>query len=221
MRRFGVRQKEAIKNRAESVKVREVIWSQVLIRFPPTQMEGPAPASVTFWLQRWHAGSEAALEQLTRLVYADLRRLAGRYLRDEQPGHTLQATALVHELYLRLSSIQDIDWKGRGQFIAVAAQMMRRILIDHARKRRAAKRTEPPAPSGADRQVVDPDVLDVDRALTRLAVDYPRHAQIVELRFFGGLRAPEIAESLGLSLRTVERDWQFAKAWLQHEVAGL
>jgi RNA polymerase sigma factor (TIGR02999 family) len=178
-----------------------------------------APASVTFWLQRWHAGSDDALDQLTGLVYADLRRLAARHLRDEQPGHTLQATALVHELYLRLESVQEIDWKGRGQFIAVAAQMMRRILIDHARKRRAAKRD---ASIGIPTRhaAVDPDVLDVDRALEKLAVEYPRHAQIVELRFFGGLRAPEIASTLGLSLRTVERDWQFARAWLQHEVAG-
>jgi RNA polymerase sigma factor (TIGR02999 family) len=178
-----------------------------------------APSSVTFWLRRWHSGSADALDELTRLVYADLRRLAGRYLRDEEPGHTLQATALVHELYVRIGSIQDIDWKGRGQFIAVAAQMMRRILIDHARKRRAAKRDasiDVPTREAA----VDPDVLDVDRALEKLAVEYPRHAQIVELRFFGGLRAPEIAAALGLSLRTVERDWQFARAWLQHEVAG-
>jgi RNA polymerase sigma-70 factor, ECF subfamily len=179
-----------------------------------------APASVTFWLRRWHSGSADALDELTPLVYADLRRLAGRYLRDEDPSHTLQATALVHELYVRIGSIQEIDWKGRGQFIAVAAQMMRRILIDHARKRRAAKRDASIGVPIRD-AAVDPDVLDVDRALEKLAADYPRHAQIVELRFFGGLRAPEIAESLGLSLRTVERDWQFAKAWLQHEVAGI
>jgi RNA polymerase sigma factor (TIGR02999 family) len=181
-------------------------------------MQAAAPESVTFWLQRWHEGSESALDQLTKLVYADLRRLAGHYLRAEQAGHTLQATALVHELYLQLSSVREIDWKGRGQFIAIAAQMMRRILIDHARKRRAAKRDDRHAPVAP--HATDPDLLDVDRALDKLAGQYPRHAQIVELRFFGGLRAPEIAEALGLSLRTVERDWQFAKAWLQHEVAG-
>src|SRR5215831_17104683 len=101
-------------------------------------MDPATPESVTFWLQRWHSGADGALERLTRLVYDDLHRLAARYLRDEQPGHTLQATALVHEFYLRISSVQDIDWKGRGQFICVAAQMMRRILIDHARRRRAA-----------------------------------------------------------------------------------
>jgi RNA polymerase sigma factor (TIGR02999 family) len=177
------------------------------------------PESVTFWLQRWHAGSDTALEELTGLVYADLRRLAAHYLRDEDPGHTLQATALVHELYLRISSVQEIDWKGRGQFIAVAAQMMRRILIDHARKRRAAKRDVARVGS-AGQASAELDVLDIDRALDKLAGDYPRHAHIVELRFFGGLRAPEIAQALGMSLRTVERDWQFARAWLQHEVAG-
>ena len=177
-----------------------------------------APASVTFWLRRWHAGSEDALGELTQLVYADLRGLARRYLRDEGPGHTLQATALVHELYVRIGSIQGIDWKGRGQFIAVAAQMMRRILIDHARKRRSAKRD--PSDAMPVPEATDPDVLDIDLALNKLALEYPRHARIVELRFFGGLRAPEIAASLGLSLRTVEREWQFARAWLQHEVAG-
>ena len=179
------------------------------------------PESVTFWLKRWHAGSDAALDQLTRLVYADLRRLAARYLRDEHPGHTLQATALVHELYLRISSVQGIDWKGRGQFIAVAAQMMRRILLDHARRRHAAKRDGRERPLPGMPTVPGPDILDVDRALEKLAVDYPRHAQIVELRFFGGLHAPEIADTLGVSLRTIERDWQFARAWLQNEVAGL
>ena len=178
--------------------------------------------SVTFWLQRWHDGTEGALEQLTRLVYDDLRRLAARYLRDEAPGHTLQATALVHELYLRMASVQEMDWKGRAHFISVAAQMMRRILIDHARKRQALKRDagqalHPPSAAAAD----GPDILDVNTALDRLAVNYPRHARIVELRFFGGLDAPEIAQVLDLSLRTVERDWQFAKAWLQQSVSGL
>lgn len=178
--------------------------------------------SVTFWLQRWQDGSEDALEELTRLVYADLRRLASHYLQEESADHTLQATALVHELYLRMSSVKDMDWKGRGHFISVAAQMMRRILIDHARKRRAAKRDSGraatrPEPSTAPH----PDIIDVDRAIEKLAADYPRHARIVELRFFGGLDGPEIAQALDLSVRTVERDWHFAKAWLQHQVSGL
>src|SRR5215471_2843837 len=128
-------------------------------------MEQPTPDSVTFWLQQWQAGSDDALERVTQLVYRDLRRLAQKFLGDEDPGHTLQATALVHELYLRLGSVQGMDWKGRGQFIAVAARMMRRILIDHARKRRAAKRETVPATAFATGIAPsDPDVLDVDRA---------------------------------------------------------
>ena len=181
---------------------------------------GETSPSITFWLQRWHEGADDALDQLTRLVYNDLRRLAGRFLRDEAAGHTLQATALVHELYLRLTPLKSIDWRARGQFIAVASQVMRRILIDHARRRRASKRdagTLLPLFAPA----ADPDLLDVNRALDKLALDYPRHAKIVELRFFGGLDAPEIAAVLDVSLRTVERDWRFAKAWLHNEVSGV
>jgi RNA polymerase sigma-70 factor (ECF subfamily) len=183
-------------------------------------MATAASGSVTFWLQRWREGAEGALEQLTRLVYEDLRRLAAGYLRDERADHTLQATALVHEVYLRISSVQDVDWKARGQFISVAAQMMRRILIDHARRRRAAKRDGGSAIPVAFEMPSCPDVLDVDRAVYKMLADFPRHARIVELRFFGGLEAPEIAKVMGVSLRTVERDWRFAKAWLQREVSG-
>jgi RNA polymerase sigma factor (TIGR02999 family) len=177
--------------------------------------------SVTLLLRRWNGGDKGALDQLTDLVYADLRRLAARYLRDEAPGHTLQATALVHELFLRISPLQDMNWNGRGHFISVAAQMMRRILIDHARKRQSAKRDVAQAAVPASLPAAPfLDILLVDRALEKLALEYPRHARIVELRFFGGLDSPEIAQALELSLRTVERDWQFAKAWLQHEVSG-
>ena len=179
-------------------------------------------SSVTFWLQRWRDGTDGALEQLTRLIYDDLRRLAARYLRDEGPGHTLQATALVHEMYLHIESVQEIDWKGRAHFISVATLMMRRILIDHARKRQALKRDRGQAPAPPSTEAAtEPDILDVNSALDRFAVDYPRHARIVELRFFGGLDAPEIAQVLNLSLRTVERDWRFAKAWLQQQVSGI
>jgi RNA polymerase sigma-70 factor, ECF subfamily len=175
--------------------------------------------SVTFWLQRWRDGTDGALEALTGLVYNDLRRLAARHLRAEEPGHTLQATALVHELYLRISSVQDMDWKSRGHFVAVSAQMMRRILTDHARKRLAAKRL--PEVNTANGDPLDRmDVLAVDRALDRLAMDFPRHARIVELRFFGGLDSPEVAEALDLSLRTVERDWHFARGWLKRAIVG-
>jgi RNA polymerase sigma factor (TIGR02999 family) len=182
---------------------------------------GPAtPESVTFWLRCWKDGHGEALEQLTRLVYADLRRLAARYLQREDPGHTLQATALVHEFYLRVAPMREIDWKDRAHFISVAAQMMRRILIDHARKRRAAKRDIQQAGSLFESGAAsDPDVLVLDRAIEKLAAEYPRHARIVELRFFGGLHSPEIAQMMEVSLRTVERDWHFAKAWLQNEIS--
>jgi RNA polymerase sigma-70 factor (ECF subfamily) len=177
--------------------------------------------SVTFWLNQWHEGDEGALEQLTRLVYEDLRRLAAHYLRGEHSAPTFQATALVHEFYLRISSVQAIEWQGRSQFIAVAAQAMRRILIDHARKRQRIKRD--PGVAVSFEEAIDPpdfDVLVVDQALQRMTTSFPRHAQIVELRFFGGLESPEIAETLGISLRTVERDWRFAKAWLQNEISA-
>jgi len=184
-------------------------------------MDNATPESITFWLQQWQAGSDVALDQLTQLVYRDLRRLAQKFLGNEDPGHTLQATALVHELYLRLGSVQEMDWKGRGQFIAVSARMMRRILIDHARKRRAAKREASQFGYPVGTAPSDPDVLDLDRALNKLAEEFPRHAQVVELRFFGGLDAPEIARIMDLSLRTVERDWQFSKAWLQNELSAI
>ena len=184
-------------------------------------MQPAAHRSITFWLQRWHSGDNGALDELTRLLYVDLRRLAAHYLRNEGREHTLQATALVHELYLRISSLQEIDWQGRGQFISAAAQTMRRILIDHARKRRAAKREKTPLANASVQPPIDVDVLDVDSALQKMTADYPRHARIVELRFFAGLDAPEIAKVLDLSLRTVERDWRFAKAWLSNELSGV
>jgi RNA polymerase sigma-70 factor, ECF subfamily len=185
-------------------------------------MSAPIPESVTLWLRNWQAGDAGALERLTELVYADLRRLAASYLRDERPGHTLQATALVHELYLKLASARETDWKGRSHFIAVSAQMMRRILIDHARRRNARKRQTDGDLPFAPGQTPDckPDLLEIDLALNKMTTEYPRHARIVELRFFGGLETPEIAEVLDVSSRTVERDWHFAKAWLQNEVSG-
>ncbi|HUJ03418.1 MAG TPA: ECF-type sigma factor, partial [Rhizomicrobium sp.] len=163
------------------------------------------------------------LEKVTGLVYRDLRRLAAHYLQDESNANTLQPTALVHEAYLRVASIRELDWKGRGQFIAVVAQMMRRILVDHARARRAAKRNwiqnqAVPLPESPRSSPID--ILAVDSALDRLAARYARCAQVVELRFFGGLEFPEIANSLEISLATVERDWRFARAWLQDKIQG-
>ena len=174
--------------------------------------------SVTRWLVEWRQGDDKALERVTDLVYRDLKRLAAYYLSGEQSGHTLQPTALVHEAYLHVASVRDLDWKARGHFIAVMAQMMGQVLIDYARRRKAAKR------GGADlfvwpgeeaRETHVLDVLAMDEALMRMSERYPRHAEIVQLRFFGGLESKEVAEVLDVSLATVERDWRFARAWLQ------
>jgi RNA polymerase sigma factor (TIGR02999 family) len=174
--------------------------------------------SVTRWLQLWQAGDDQALERVTELVYRDLRRLAAYYLDGESNANTMQPTALVHEAYLRVASIRDLDWKGRGQFIAVVAQMMRRLLVDHARARNAAKRDAAGAdiPSAVHSPVID--ILAVDQALERMSERYPRNAQVVVLRFFGGLEFPEIANALKLSLATVERDWRFARAYLHDKL---
>lgn len=180
----------------------------------------PAPLnSVTFWLKRWHDGSETALQELTGLLYDDLRRLAAHYLRAERADHTLQPTAVVHELYLRMERLREIEWQSRAHFINVAAQAMRRILVDHARKRQAAKRAAGELTSSEPFSLPDLDLVALDISLDRLAADYPRPAHVVELHFFGGLGFSEVAEVLGSSLSTVERDWRFARAWLQDSLA--
>lgn len=184
---------------------------------------------VTEWLIEWSRGDESALEKLTPYVYEELRRLAGHYLRHERPDHTLQATALVHEAYLRLQDVSGIEWKGRGQFVALAAQMMRRILVDYARQHSAEKRgggdnNLPLSRAGRTAAKTDVNLVALDEALCRLAEEYPRQAQVVELLFFGGLTAQEAADVLlasgvETSLRTVERDWRFARAWLHQEMS--
>lgn len=179
-------------------------------------------SQITVWLREWRDGDDLAIERVTADVYAELRRLAAHYLRGEQSAHTLQPTALVHEAYLQIEAVRDFDWRARGQFIAVLAQMMRRILVDHARRRNADKRQ---VPHPSDVPVVDLgapslDVILVDELLSRMSQEHPRHAQAVELRFFGGLSSPEIANALEISLATVERDWRFAKAWLQAELTS-
>jgi RNA polymerase sigma factor (TIGR02999 family) len=184
----------------------------------------PSPAlEITEWLMRWRDGDKGALDGLTRLVYADLRRVAARLLGAERPGHTLQPTALVHELYTDLSAMKPpgIDWQCRGQFFAVAAHQMRQILVDYARRRSAQKRNRNAAPRAA-LKMSGAGVLEVDLALNRLAQQHPRQALVLELRFFGGLTAEETVDAMrasgeDVSLRTVERDWRFSKAWLQHE----
>jgi len=179
--------------------------------------------SVTGWLHQWRDGDDGALERITELVYRDLKRLAAHYLEQERTGHTLQPTALVHEAYLRIASIREFDWKARGQFVTVMAQMMRRILIDHARGRKSAKRDPSNVLKLASGEVQPRilDVLVVDEALDRMSKEYPRHAHIIELRFFGGLESKEVADVFQVSVTTLERDWRFARAWLQDQMAGI
>ena len=186
--------------------------------------ETPA-GDATELLLEWSNGDEQARDRLLALVYDELRRLAGRFLRHERADHTLQATALVHEAYLRLVDQQRVQWRNSVHFTALAAQMMRRILIDHARSHRYAKRgggaRKVPledAPQGALQ--APPDVLEVDEALTELARMEPELARIVEMRFFGGLKNDEVAEVLGVSVPTVVRRWRLARAWLYRYLKG-
>lgn len=172
--------------------------------------------SVTDWLELWQDGNAEAIERVTALVYQDLRRLAAWHLRAESAADNMQATALVHEVYLRIGSLRGIDWEGRSHFISVVAKMMRQILVDHARARKAAKRSAPAMADGPDASAPHPlDTLAVDQALERMSARYPRCAQVVELRFFGDLEFREIADTMDLSLATVERDWRFARAYLK------
>lgn len=181
--------------------------------------------SVTVLLQQWRRGDEAALEKLTPLIYKQLRRIAARYLRDEPPGHTWQATDLVHESYLQLAGA-DVDWQDRAHFLAVAARQMRRLLVDHARNKRRAKRGGGALPVTFEEgllpaQSPDEDLLDLDRALERLAERDTRKAAILELHVFGGLSYEEIAAALDLSTATVNRELRFARAWVFKEVQAL
>lgn len=180
--------------------------------------------SVTELLRAWGAGDAQASEALVPLVYTELRRQARRALRREGAGHTLQATALVHEAWLRLDGQHDARWESRAQFLAVAAQMMRRVLVDHARTRRALKRggAGTHVTLGDAANAVAPsdsvDVLALDDALARLAEIDPRKARLVELRYFAGLSIPEAAATLGISLATVGREWAVARMWLRREL---
>jgi RNA polymerase sigma factor (TIGR02999 family) len=180
---------------------------------------GSPPHDVTQLLHAWGNGDLDARERVVALVYEELRRRAAAHLRRERQGHTLQPTALVHEAYLRLVEQRDADWKNRAQFLAVASQMMRRILIDRARTRKRAKRLGDRQQVSLDdvelaSQPLEIDVLDPDVALTKLEAFDPRKCRIAELRFFGGLSLEETGYVLDVSLATVERDWQGARAWL-------
>ncbi len=180
------------------------------------------PGEVTEWLAAWNDGDPAAFDELVALVYLELRHMAGRALRRERANHTLQATALVHEAYLRLLAQNRIQWRNRAQFLGVAGGLMRRILVDHARRRQADKRdgglrvtSLEPAVSPSERFL---DLLLLDEALSRLQLRDSRQARIVELRYFAGLKVAETAELLGVSTRTVKREWMMARAWLKREI---
>ena len=182
-----------------------------------------SPGEVTQLLAKLRDGQRDAESRLIPLVYAELRRLAAHYLRGERPDHTLQPTALVHEAYLRLTKLHEVDWQSRSHFFATAATVMRRILVDHARAQRANKREgDRQAISLEDALVVSPSrspqIIALDDALNRLAALDARRGKIVELRFFGGLSEEETGAVLGISARTVKRDWRVAKAWLYNEL---
>jgi RNA polymerase sigma factor (TIGR02999 family) len=183
-----------------------------------------ARPDVTGLLVAWGNGDENARTHLVEAVYGELRRLARGYLQRERPDHSLAPTALVHEAYLKLVDQRRVRWQNRAQFFAIAAHLMRRILVDHARARLALKR-------GAGARVPlqdvdggnDPfgvDILALDAALQRLSATYPRQADLVHLRFFAGLTVPEVAEVLGVAPITVKRDWAVARAWLYREMRG-
>jgi RNA polymerase sigma factor (TIGR02999 family) len=181
--------------------------------------------SATELLLAWSGGDAAAFERLVPLVHAELHRLARRYMAHERPGHTLQATALVNEAYVRLVTLREIRWQDRAHFLAMAARVMRRILVDLARARRNDKRG-----GGAPRVSFDEallvskaagrDLVALDDAMLGLEKVHPRKSSVVELRFFGGLSLEETAAALGVSVDTVKRDWRFAKMWLLRELAG-
>jgi RNA polymerase sigma factor (TIGR02999 family) len=186
-------------------------------------MATPSTQEVTQLLRAWSEGDASALDRLAPLVQAELHRLARRYIGGERPGHVLQTTALVNEAYLRLIDWKNVEWQGRAHFFGVSAQLMRRILVDFARRR-------PRAAAGKARQVTlddaliisderDPDLIALDDALTGLAALDPRKCRVVELRYFGGLSVEETAEVLRVAPITVMREWNKAKAWLYRELS--
>lgn len=185
--------------------------------------EPPPSDTVTTLLRQWSQGDSKALDRLLPLVYGELRRLAASFLRQENPGHTLQPTAVVHETYLRLVGGKAVDVEDRAHFLRIAARLMRQILVDHARKRNAAKRGSGTPTLALDEFAIsserDAEMVALDDALAALAELDARQSQIVELRFFGGLSIVETAEVVGVSPATVKRDWDSARAWLRREVS--
>jgi RNA polymerase sigma factor (TIGR02999 family) len=188
-------------------------------------LQAEPSSSITKLLFRWREGDHDALQQLMPLVYDELRRLAHHYLRQERSDHTLQSTALVHEAYLRLAGENPPEWQNRAHFFGIAANVMRRILVEHARGRKAAKRGGDVCYLNLDETVafsnpINLDVLELDRALSELAELDEQQSRIVELRFFAGLSIEDTSEVLGISPATVKRDWITARAWLYRALTG-
>ena len=201
-----------------------MVGARILPNLEQNEMVFPQQG-VTQLLVAWGEGDKAALDELMPVVYDELRRLAQRYLSRERPGHTLQTTALVHEAYLRLVDQRSVNWQNRAQFFGIAAQMMRRILINHAKDRHAKKRQGYAARVSLDDAVSffeqrELDLVALDEALNGLALLDPQQTQIVELRFFGGLTIEEVAEVLGLSPATIKREWDSAKLWLRRQLSS-
>ena len=187
--------------------------------------DGTPPLSPTELLLAWGRGEEAAFDQLVPLVYDELRRLARGHMARERPNHTLQASGLVHEAYVRLIELNAMRWQNRAHFFAMAARVMRRILVDNARARRNEKRGGGVPNVTLEEALVvasgpGADLVALDEALTALEVLHPRNSQVVELRYFAGLSLEETAQALGVSIDTVKRDWRFAKLWLFSELKG-
>jgi RNA polymerase sigma factor (TIGR02999 family) len=187
--------------------------------------EPPKPERVTELLRAWSDGDDAALERLMPLVEAELRRLAATYMSRERRGHTLQTTALINEAFLRLTDARSVRWQDRAHFLGIAARLMRRVLVDHARSRGYRKRGGDARRVTLDEELIaspDPalDLVALDRALDALAKTDPRKSQVIELRFFGGLSVEEAAQVLRVSPDTVKRDWRLAKLWLLRELEG-
>ena len=188
------------------------------------EIDPKSTEDITQLLKKWSSGDRQVLDDLMPLVYSELKRQAARYLRNERPGHTLQTTALIHEAYLKLVDQRNVDWQNRAHFYGIAAQMMKRVLLDHAKARHRVKRGgaaenvdfDERLHVGSDEKRID--LIALDEALARLAKMDPRQAQIVELRYFGGLGVEDTAAFLQISPATVKRDWNSAKAWLKLEM---
>jgi RNA polymerase sigma factor (TIGR02999 family) len=190
---------------------------------PPAPVNAAAPNEITRLLADWSNGREEALAELLPVVYGELRRVARRSLRRERPNHTLSATALINEVYLQLVDQAAVQWQNRAHFFGIAANLMRQILVQHARRQQTAKRGGGRYLLELDEAAVVPterpvDLVALDEALSELAERDGRKRRIVELRFFGGLSTEETAQVLGISPRTVKREWRLAKAWLYHEL---